>query len=107
VTRHTLAATPTEDSATTLDLGLLARLTEAVERLNESTVSDLKCYTPAEAGRLLGKTENWVIEAIQDGRIPCTYIGKSPRMTAAHIRQVQEHGERLPHQYAKPLKSAA
>lgn len=107
MTRNDLAVTPTEDANTGLETGLLARLTEALERLNEQSTSELKCYTPAEAAGLLGKTENWVVEAIQAGRVPCTYVGKSPRMTAQHIRQVQQHGERLPHKYARPLKQAA
>ncbi|MGW5636694.1 helix-turn-helix domain-containing protein [Streptomyces sp. NPDC003832] len=88
---------------------LILRLTElaaAVERLATAPSAaelELKCFTPQEAAPLLGKTPNWVIEAIQDGRIPHTYVGKSPRLTAAHIRWIQANGERVPNQYAKPL----
>jgi len=118
VTRNDLANTPTEASPT-VDMTLIERLAEkladqlataVLDRLSAGTSGaevELKCYTPAEAARLLGKTENWVIEGIQDGRLPHTRVGKSPRMTAAHIRWVREQDERLPHKYAKPVKSAA
>jgi len=81
-------------------------LTAAVERLASTPSAaelELTAFTPAKAAELLGKTENWVIENIQAGRIPHTYVGKSPRMTAAHIRWVQANGERLPNKYAKPI----
>ncbi|MEU7435653.1 hypothetical protein AB0B07_33170 [Streptomyces sioyaensis] len=72
-----------------------------MEQLNELIAArqveeNLRCYTPKEAGALLGKSENWVTEAIQARRIPFTYVGRSPRMTAAHIRWVQQQGEVLP-----------
>lgn len=93
---------PTE---TTLILRL-TELTAAVERLATAPSAaelELTAFTPAKAAELLGKTENWVVEAIRDGRVPYTYVGKSPRMTAAHIRAVQAQGERLPNKYAKPI----
>jgi hypothetical protein len=88
---------------------LILRLTElaaAVERLATAPTAaelELKCFTPEEAAAILGKTQNWVVENIQAGRIPHTYVGKSPRMTAAHIRWVQAQGERVPNRYAKPV----
>lgn len=85
---------------------LILRLTEAVEQLTvRQTAADLelRCFTPEQAADILGKTENWVREAIRDGRIPHTSVGKSPRMTAAHIRWVQAQGERVPNQYARPI----
>jgi hypothetical protein len=105
VTRNDLDP-PTE---TTLILRL-TQLTAAVERLAATPSAaelELKCFTPAEAAAILGKTENWVTEAIQDGRVPHTYVGKSPRMTAAHIRWVQEQGQRIPTKYAKPITTPA
>lgn len=101
MTRTDLAP-PTE---TTLILRL-AELTAAVERLATAPTAaelELKCFTPEEAATILGKTQNWVVENIQAGRIPHTYVGKSPRMTAAHIRWVQAQGERIPNRYAKPV----
>jgi len=101
VTRNDLAP-PTE-------MTLILRLTElaaAVERLATAPTAaelELKCFTPEEAAAILGKTQNWVVENIQAGRIPHTYVGKSPRMTAAHIRWVQAQGERVPNRYAKPV----
>ncbi|MFH9574285.1 hypothetical protein ACH4MG_27555 [Streptomyces sp. NPDC017454] len=97
------------DLAPPTDTTLILRLTElaaAVERLAggpSAAELELTAFTPAKAAELLGKTENWVIENIQAGRIPHTYVGKSPRMTAAHIRWVQAQGERMPNKYAKPV----
>lgn len=105
MTRNDLAP-PTD---TTLILRL-AELTAAVERLASAPTAaelELKCFTPEEAAAILGKTTNWVTEAIQAGRIPHTYVGKSPRMTAAHIRWVQAQGERTPNRYAKPVTASA
>jgi hypothetical protein len=101
VTRTDLAP-PTE---TTLILRL-TELTAAVARLASAPTAaelELKCFTPEEAAAILGKTSNWIVENIQAGRIPHTYVGKSPRMTAAHIRWVQAQGERVPNRYAKPV----
>ncbi|MFF1341071.1 hypothetical protein ACFVYT_24660 [Streptomyces sp. NPDC058290] len=94
--------TRTDLAPPNVDLALIERLAAAVESLAKlaAPTSDLQCYTPAKAAELLGKTENWVVEAIQDGRIPCTYIGKSPRLTADHIRWVQNSGERMPNKYS-------
>lgn len=86
-----------------VDAALVERLAAAFEslaKLVSPATSDLQCFTPAQAAELLGKTENWVVEAIQDGRVPCTYIGKSPRLTAAHIRWVLSSGERMPNKYS-------
>ncbi|MFD5672358.1 hypothetical protein [Streptomyces sp. NPDC127040] len=93
--------TRTDLAPQNVDSALIERLATAFESLSKlvTPTSDLKCYTPAQAAELLEKTENWVIEAIYDGRIPCTYIGKSPRLTADHIRWVQNFGERLPNKY--------
>jgi len=103
VTRNDLASAPNEVQPA-IDAALIERLIHAVEGLTRQVQvidPELKCYTPAEAAELLGKTENWVVEAIQDGRIPRTYVGKSPRLTAAHIRWVQSTGEMLPHKYIR------
>lgn len=88
---------------------LILRLTEikdAVERMAAAPTAaelEITAFTPEQAAVYLGKTENWVREAIQDGRIPFTYVGKSPRMTADHIREVLANGERKPNKYAKPI----
>jgi hypothetical protein len=101
VTRNSLDP-PTE---TTLILRL-TEIKEAVERMAASPTAaelELMAFTPERAAAYLGKTANWVTEAIQEGRIPHTYVGKSPRMTAEHIRWVLAHGERKPSKYAKPI----
>lgn len=101
MTRNDLAP-PTE---TTLILRL-TEIKEAVERMATTPTAaeiELMAFTPEQAATYLGKTENWVREAIRDGRIPFTYVGKSPRLTAAHIRQIQANGEIQPSKYAKPI----
>jgi len=109
VTRTSLAP-PTENTPTDRpaadETTLILRLAEVVEQLAaRQTAADLelRCFTPEQAASILGKTENWVLEAIYEGRIPYTRVGKSPRLTAAHIRWVQAQGECLPNKYAKPI----
>lgn len=87
--------TRTDLALTRIDAKLIERLVFAVESLADAT-NEPRCYTPAEAAALLGKSENWVVEAIQDRRIPFTYIGRTPMLTAKHIRRIQENGEVLP-----------
>jgi excisionase family DNA binding protein len=109
VTRNDLAP-PTEvvreanDPA--VDTTLILRLASTVEQLTAALTAadvELRCYTPKQAAAILGKTENWVVENIQAGSIPFTRVGKSPRLTAAHIRWIQAQGEQLPNKYAKPI----
>lgn len=91
-----------------IDQSLLERLVAAVETVSLSQLPDnLRAYTPAQAGRILGKTENWVIENIHARRIPFTYVGKSPRMTADHIRWVLENGEVQPSRFARKRAAVA
>lgn len=104
MTRNDLA--PPAEAGTPAEMALIERLASAVERLAAVSTAaelELKCFTPEQAAPLLGKTPNWVTEAIQDRRIPFTYVGKSPRLTAAHIRWVQAQGEVLPSKYARPI----
>ncbi|MFJ9985376.1 hypothetical protein ACIQUD_15310 [Streptomyces globisporus] len=119
MTRNDLALAPTEGAAMkvlaeapnagpptqmpSIDGALILRLAEAIEALASlSKIQDpeLKVLTPAEAGEALGKTENWVKEAIQDRRIPFTYVGKSPRLLPRHIRWVLDSGELMPQSQA-------
>lgn len=118
MTRNDLASPPTEASPT-VDMKLVETLAARLAEQMATTIIDrlsaepsgaeieLMAFPPAKAARLLGKTENWVIEAIQDERIPYTRVGRSPRMTAEHIRWVLAQGERRPHKYAKPVRAAA
>ncbi|MEZ3180350.1 helix-turn-helix domain-containing protein [Streptomyces pimonensis] len=88
---------------TEIDTTLILRLTSAVEQLTSMQTMaslELRCFTPEEAAAILGKTENWVAENIRARRIPFTYVGRTPRLTADHIRQIQAQGEVLPHRYA-------
>ncbi|WP_405699160.1 hypothetical protein OG209_05530 [Streptomyces sp. NBC_01383] len=105
VVREAAETPPTEPPtpAPAIDASLIVRLADAIEALVAlSKVQDPELYvlTPAEAGQALGKTENWVKEAIQDRRIPFTYVGKSPRLLPRHIRWVLDSGELMPHAQA-------
>ncbi|MET9956686.1 hypothetical protein ABZ135_34780 [Streptomyces sp. NPDC006339] len=102
MTRKTsLAPVPDNDN---LDASLLERLVRAVENLTVEIDAEIRTYSPADAARHLGKTENWVTEQIQLGTIPFTRIGKTPRLTAQHIRWVIENGEVMPHKFSpRPL----
>lgn len=106
MTRTDLAP-PTEagtgEIGNTVDTTLILKLTSAIEQLAAAQAAsdlELQCFTPEQAAEILGKTPNWVVESIQGRRIPFTYVGKSPRLTAAHIRQIQASGEVLPSKYA-------
>ena len=106
MTRNDLANTPTAATPAPDLVSRIETLAAAVEHLVDQIRStdpdpELRCFTPAEAAVRLKKTENWVVEAIQERRVPFTYIGKSPRMTPAHIRWVLANGELTPHRYAK------
>jgi hypothetical protein len=106
VTRNDLAPpieAGREATHTAVDTTLILRLASTVEQLTAALTAadqELRCYTPKEAAAILGKTENWVVEAIQGRRIPFTYVGKSPRLTAEHIRWIRAQGEVLPSKYA-------
>lgn len=103
-----LANPPAEASPLHIDPAVITELTDALRNLaSQPADQDLKCHTPAEAAELLGVTENWVNEAIRDGRIPCTYVGRFPRLTAAHIREIQAAGERKPNKYSRSVAKAA
>ncbi|RXS78867.1 hypothetical protein EST92_19740 [Streptomyces sp. TM32] len=108
MTTNELASRPSGASVV-IDLTLLERLVNAVEKVGSlnQPADDLRAYTPAEAAGLLGKTENWVTEAIQARRIPFTYVGRSPRLTAAHIRWVLENGEVQPNQFSRKRAAIA
>ncbi|MFF3324910.1 hypothetical protein [Streptomyces sp. NPDC002889] len=102
MTRTNLAPSP--EVPPTVDAALMERLVGALENLTASADRELRTYSPAEAAEYLGKTENWVTEQIQLGSIPYTRIGKTPRLTAGHIRWVLENGEVMPHRYSpRPL----
>ncbi|MFE2522129.1 hypothetical protein [Streptomyces mirabilis] len=87
------------DSCTALHASDGCAVVALMERLASALTAadlELRCFTPEQAAEILGKTPNWVVEAIQSRRIPFTYVGKSPRLTAAHIRWVQANGEVRP-----------
>lgn len=110
MTSPELANPPAEaGTLAVIDTGQLERLMTTLADLADrmSGRDELCLYTPEEAADLLKKTANWVTEAIQNGRIPYTRVGQSPRLTADHIRQIAASGEVRPHKYAKPANKPA
>ncbi|MEU2236113.1 hypothetical protein [Streptomyces vietnamensis] len=97
MTRKPLA--PVADQSN-LDLTILEQLVRAIEALKGDADAEIRTYSPADAASFIGKSENWVTEQIQLGAIPFTRIGKTPRLTAEHIRWVIKNGEVMPHQYS-------
>lgn len=109
MTRKDLANSPTEAGPPEIDPGTLERLVAALEGLAAQANADpeLQFFKPAEAALLLGVSENWVNDAIRERRIPFTYVGRFPRLTAAHLRAIAAAGEVKPNQFAKKKTPAA
>lgn len=63
------------------------------ELMADRASDEVRLRTPREAAELLGVTENWISERIKGRRIPCTFIGRSPRLSLAHIRAIAAQGE--------------
>lgn len=53
-------------------------------------------YTPAEAANLLTVGESWLRRQAGQRRIPCTYLGKHLRFSAADLRAIVAAGSRTP-----------
>ncbi|OEV12119.1 hypothetical protein [Streptomyces nanshensis] len=68
-------AMPEESSLT----GVLGRLAEIVEHRVSQPDGELAFFTREETVELVGRTENWVTEAIQNCGIRSARIGESPR----------------------------
>lgn len=98
--------------------GLLRRIATALEAIAVAITSSMsipkdidpeaRCLTAAEAAAVLGVTENWVVERMNEQAIPFTYIGKFRRMQLKHIRAVASANEIDPARRGrKPLRHAA
>lgn len=80
-------------------VGFLRRITTAVETIARALATpkdidpEARCLTAAEAAEVLGVTENWVMERMDEQSIPFTYVGKFRRMRMKHIRAVAEANE--------------
>jgi hypothetical protein len=80
-------------------VGFLKRITAAVEAIAHALATpkgidpEARCLTAAEAAEVLGVTENWVMERMDEQSIPFTYVGKFRRMRMKHIRAVAEANE--------------
>ncbi|MFJ7048995.1 helix-turn-helix domain-containing protein [Streptomyces sp. NPDC101112] len=83
---------------------LSAALSQAAARLAPAPDPELRLYTPKEAADLLGVTENWVNERVKARRIKCTFVGRFPRFSAAHIRAIHAEGEVDPASYGRKSK---
>ena len=53
-------------------------------------------YSPAEAGGLIGQTENWMKEKARAGLIPHSRIGRAIRFTPRQLAEIVRAGEQRP-----------
>ena len=92
MTQETATSPPT-----TLSPQLMAELRtvlqEVLAQVAPPADPELRLYTPEEAAALLGVRKNWVADRIRSGEIRCTYVGRFPRLTAEHIREIHRAGE--------------
>jgi len=61
----------------------------------------------ADAGELIGKTENWMKEKARAGTIPCTRIGRTIRFTPQQVAEIVRMHEQKPRQPALPGRAPA
>lgn len=52
-------------------------------------LGDDKTITEAEASRILGISESKLRQLRAASMVPCGYIGKSPRYSLAHVREIE------------------
>nr|WP_270072516.1 helix-turn-helix domain-containing protein [Streptomonospora mangrovi] len=53
-------------------------------------------YTPAEAAQVLKVPESWLRKKATQQAIPCTFIGKHLRFSAADLVRIVQQGARRP-----------
>jgi excisionase family DNA binding protein len=58
----------------------------------KATPKDLRVFTPAEAADLLKVGESWLRRKAAERLVPCTFVGKHLRFTAADIAAIVAAG---------------
>jgi excisionase family DNA binding protein len=61
-----------------------------------NSTNEWKLHTPAEAAELLAVKESWLRRKAGQRLIPCTFVGKHLRFSAADLRTITEAGHRSP-----------
>ncbi|QFZ24245.1 DNA-binding protein [Saccharothrix syringae] len=56
--------------------------------------SELQLYTPAQAAELLAVRESWLRRRAGRRQVPCTFLGKHLRFSAADLRVIAAQGAR-------------
>jgi hypothetical protein len=65
--------------------------------MHDATPDDVPVsYNADEAGKLLGKSGDWMKKQGRAGRIPFSRVGQSMRWTPDHIREILRAGEQRP-----------
>ncbi|MBB5808900.1 excisionase family DNA binding protein [Saccharothrix ecbatanensis] len=59
-------------------------------------VSAPRLYTPAQAAELLAVRESWLRRKAGQRAIPCTFLGKHLRFSAANLRDIADSGNCTP-----------
>lgn len=66
---------------------------QARSNTNDSTaLAAVRLYTPAEAAILLAVRESWLRRKAGQRRIPCTFVGRHLRFSAADLAGIVENG---------------
>lgn len=55
-----------------------------------------RLYTPAQAAELLMVRESWLRRKAGQRTIPCTFLGKHLRFSAANLRDIADSGNHTP-----------
>ncbi|WP_051772736.1 helix-turn-helix domain-containing protein [Saccharothrix sp. NRRL B-16314] len=55
-----------------------------------------RLYTPAQAAELLAVRESWLRRKAGQRAIPCTFLGKHLRFSAANLRDIADSGNHTP-----------
>jgi len=59
---------------------------------DDEVLSNARLYTPADAARLLAVPESWLRRKAGRRQIPCTFVGKHLRFSAANIAEITDTG---------------
>lgn len=65
-------------------------------KVSGSQRADLELLTPAEAAELLKVPESWLRKSVAARQIPCTFLGKHLRFSAADVEEIVRAGHRAP-----------
>lgn len=65
-----------------------------------------RTYSAAEAGAIIGKSENWMKTQARAGKIPFSRMGRTMRWTPQHLSEILRAGESKPQHVLVPRTPA-